>query len=149
MYSPYAIVIVTLIAACLAIINVFLHYEILNLLSRSLAKLAWVGRPRVAILFCTLIVVHIIEIWIFAAGIMFAQWHGGLGVLVGEHSHGILDYVYYSSMTFTTVGYGDLYPSGPIRFIAAMEALCGLMLITWSASFTYLEMTRFWKDREK
>lgn len=48
---------------------------------------------------------------------------------------------------YTTVGYGDLLPSGPIRFVAAMEALLGLMLIAWSASFTYLEMQRFWQDR--
>ena len=146
-YTTYGIAMVTLIAAVLATINVFLHYEVLNLLSRTLAKLAWIGRPRVALLFATLLIVHIVEIWIFAFGFMFAEWHGGLGVLKGEHGQGILDYVYYSSMTFTTVGYGDLFPVGPIRFIAAMEALSGFMLITWSASFTYLEMARFWRDR--
>ncbi len=46
----------------------------------------------------------------------------------------IRDYVYYSAMAFTTVGYADIFPVGPTRFIAAMEALCGLMLVGWSAS---------------
>lgn len=147
MYSTYGIVVVTLIAAGLVIINVLLHYEVLNWLSKVLARLAWVGRPRVALLICALLVVHIVEIWIFSGGIILAEWHGGLGDLQGDHSQGVLDYVYYSSMTYTTVGYGDLFPVGPLRFIAAMEALLGLMLITWSASFTYLEMQRFWPER--
>ena len=79
---------------------------------------------------------------------MIAGWHGGLGDLKGDHKLEVLDYVYFSSMTYTTVGYGDLFPSGPLRFIAAMEALLGLMLITWSASFTYLELQRFGSGRE-
>lgn len=147
MYTVHGIFIVTLIAAALVLINVLLHYEVLGLLSMILRKLAWVGRPRIALLICGLLVVHIVEIWIFAGGIMLAEWHGGLGDLKGEHNHGVLDYVYYSSMTYTTVGYGDLFPVGPLRFIAAMESLLGLMLITWSASFTYLEMQRFWPER--
>jgi hypothetical protein len=147
MYSTYGIVVVTLIAAGLVVINVLLHYEVLSWLSRVLNRLAWVGRPRVALLICALLMVHIIEIWIFSGGIMLADWLGGLGDLQGDHSQGVLDYVYYSSMTYTTVGYGDLFPVGPLRFIAAMEALLGFMLITWSASFTYLEMQRFWPER--
>ncbi|MDA0658286.1 MAG: potassium channel family protein [Planctomycetota bacterium] len=146
MYSPYGIVLISGIAAGLVVINVVLHYEVLNLLSTLLMRLAWVGRPRIALLICALLLVHIAEIWIFAGGIMLAEWHGGIGDLQGEHSNGMLDYVYYSSMTYTAVGYGDLFPSGPLRFIAAMEALLGLMLISWSASFTYLEMQRFWPD---
>lgn len=146
MYTAYGIALVTLLAAGLVLINVLLHYEVLNLLSTVLGRLAWVGRLRIALLICGLLLMHIAEIWIFAGGIMLAEWHGGLGDLKGDHSQGILDYVYYSSMTYTTVGYGDLFPSGPLRFIAAMEALLGLMLITWSASFTYLEMQRFWPD---
>jgi hypothetical protein len=45
------------------------------------------------------------------------------------------------------VGFGDLVPSGPIRFLSGMEALTGFVLIAWSASFTYLEMERFWRAR--
>ena len=147
MYSPYGIAIVTFIAVCLVVINVSLHYEVLNFLSRTLGKLTKLGRTRVPLIICTLLMVHIVEIWIFAGGILLADWYGGLGNLQGEHIHEWLDYVYFSSMTYTTVGYGDVLPNGPIRFIAAMEALLGLMLITWSASFTYLEMERFWRDR--
>ncbi len=90
--------------------------------------------------------VHIAEIWIFGFGYTllllgpaFGQAHGLDG--------GVLDYVYISAMTFTTVGTADAYLSGPIRFLAGTEALTGLVLITWSASFTFLEMERFWRAR--
>ena len=149
MYPTYSIAMVSLIAVGLATFIVFLHYEVLNLLARVLSHLAWVGRPRIAILFGTLLIVHIVEIWIFACGYRFAEWHGGLGQIKGQHEQAFLDYVYYSSVTFTTVGYGDLVPVGPIRFVAAMEALSGLMLITWSASFIYLEMARFWREKNE
>jgi len=36
-------------------------------------------------------------------------------------------------------------PSGPLRFMAGMEALTGLVLIGWTASFMYLQMRRVWK----
>lgn len=147
MYTAYGIVIVSLIASALVLINVLLHYEVLNWLAKFLDRVAWVGRPRIALLICALLMVHIVEIWIFAGGFLAAEWHGSLGGLEGKEGPVLLDYVYYSSMTYTTVGYGDLLPIGPIRFIAAMEALLGLMLITWSASFTYLEMQRFWRQR--
>ena len=38
-----------------------------------------------------------------------------------------------------------MIPLGAIRFLAGTESLTGFLLITWSASFTCLEMQRFWK----
>jgi len=66
------------------------------------------------------------------------------GALVGIAFENFADYVYYSTMVFTTVGFGDIVPSGPIRFMSGMEALTGLVMITWSASYTFLEMQRDW-----
>lgn len=52
--------------------------------------------------------------------------------------------MYFSAITYTTVGFGDFVPTGPVRFLAGTEALTGFLLITWSASFTFLEMRRYW-----
>jgi hypothetical protein len=43
------------------------------------------------------------------------------------------------------VGFGDIVPVGPIRFMAGMEGLTGLVMITWSASYAFLEMHRDWR----
>jgi len=48
---------------------------------------------------------------------------------------------------YTTVGFGDITPEGPMRILVCIEALAGLVLITWSASFTFLVMQGYWRDR--
>jgi hypothetical protein len=52
---------------------------------------------------------------------------------------------YFSAETFTSLGYGDIRPSGPLRLLAGAEALNGLLLIGWSACFAYISMERFWE----
>ena len=59
-----------------------------------------------------------------------------------------MDCVYFSFTTFTTLGFGDIHPLGPIRFLTGIEALTGLVLITWTASFLFLEMQRHWDGSE-
>ncbi|EEB77646.1 hypothetical protein GPB2148_582 [marine gamma proteobacterium HTCC2148] len=58
-----------------------------------------------------------------------------------------MDCVYFSFTTYTTLGMGDIEPIGDLRYLTGLESLTGLVLITWSASFLYLEMTRYW-DRD-
>lgn len=67
---------------------------------------------------------------------------GDVGDIVGNFEGGILDCVYFSFVNYTTLGYGDQTPEGHIRFLAGTESLVGLVLVAWSASFTYLEMQR-------
>lgn len=65
----------------------------------------------------------------------------GLGHVVGIPGSNFFDFIYYSSVVFTTVGFGDLVPVGAIRILTAVE---GLALITWSVLFTFLAMQRLW-----
>jgi ion channel len=125
---------------------VLLHYEVLNFLSRWLVQLEGQRRRRVLFAIFGVLPAHVAEIWIFATAYLLLTVSPAFGT-----SHGLgpslLDFVYISAMTFTTVGMSDAYLDGPIRFICGSEALTGLVLITWSASFTFLEMERFWRDR--
>ena len=90
------------------------------------------------------IVGHLIEILMFAVGIAALASSGKHGSLQGELHAGLRDYYYYSAVTFTSLGYGDLTPIGHLRLLASVEALTGLVLIAWTASFAYLQMQRFW-----
>ncbi|MEX2123487.1 MAG: potassium channel family protein [Woeseia sp.] len=133
----------TLMSFMLIAVCVTIHYEALIQLERLRARLQ---RHRWIILFTVhgLILAHIAEIWIFGLG-YFAAEHGlGLGEIVAA-DRDWFDYIYYSAMVYTTVGFGDLVPTGPLRMITATEALAGLSLITWSASFTFLQMQRIWR----
>lgn len=141
----FAVVLMTAVVVCVCVL---LHYEVLNVLSRRLARLEGRRRRRVLFGIFGVLSVHVVEIWIFgAAYVLLLILSPAFGAVHGIPVPDVLDHIYFSAMTFTTVGFGDVYPSGPIRFLAGTEALTGLVLITWSASFTFLEMARFWRDR--
>ncbi len=125
---------------------VLMHYEALRFLTTILARLDTRPRPRILILMISLIFVHQAEVWNFAWAYYFAELTGIMGTLLGGDRN-ILTYAYFSTTTYTTLGYGDITPQGPLRFLASVEALTGFLLVTWSASFTYLEMQRFWRDK--
>ncbi|APX93887.1 Ion transport 2 [Halomonas sp. 1513] len=131
----------TLIAV---VVCVLLHYEVSILLSRSMEHSSNTLRRRFLSLLFGLLAAHIAEIWIFALATYLLLQHPLTGGLTGFDSVDLLDKVYLSAITYTTLGYGDLVPDGPIRFLMGTEALTGFMLITWSASLTFLEMQKHW-----
>jgi hypothetical protein len=135
------VVSLTAAAVCL---SVLLHYEGLLATSRVLGSLAVPRRAKVLYGIGSVLALHVAEIWAFAVALWVLLLIPACGTISPQALH-FFDYVYFSAITFTTVGFGDLVPHGPVRFLSGMEALTGLVLITWSASFTYLEMERFWR----
>jgi Ion channel len=136
------------VAATLMVVGlvVLVHYEGLTLLSTSLARRReHHTRRKVLYGIYVVLTLHVVEIWIFGLAAWLVLNYPEAGSVAGVHPVNLLDCVYLSAVTYTTVGFGDVAPVGPIRFMAGTMALTGFVLITWSASFTYLEMTRFWR----
>jgi hypothetical protein len=132
------------VATLLVGVCVTVHYETL----RRLAGLALTpGGHRWLVLISVFgaLFAHVLEIWFFGGAYWFIIDVLDLGAIYPE-PRDAFDYVYFSAMVYTTVGFGDLIPEGPVRMIASTEALAGLALITWSASFSYLQMQRIWRD---
>ena len=124
---------------------VLVHYEGLRLLSDHLPKLKHHHRRRIILLILSLLFLHSIEIWIFGFSYYGLLQYDQFGDLLGQPAERLVDIVYYSAAVYTTVGFGDIHPVGPIRTMTGMEAVTGLTLITWSASYTFLEMLETWK----
>lgn len=141
-----------LINTAVVTVTMVIHYEALFWLSKKLPKLCQI-RPRLQVLVGVLCVfiVHVIEIWLFAFAFYFSSMIEGMGKLTGNLSEGggLLDCVYFSFVTFTTVGYGDVVAEGRLRYLGGIESLTGIVLITWSASFLFVEMQRNWADLRK
>lgn len=130
----------------LAVVScVLLHYEALSFLTVRLRRIHMTARPRILVLIFAILCTHMLEIWIFGGSYFWLLNTGGHGTLLASHAVGFLDAVYFSAECYTTLGLGDIVPAGAIRFLVGMESLTGFVLITWSASFTYFEMERFWK----
>lgn len=125
---------------------VLLHYEGLIFISGWLARHRGHNRIKVLYAIGSLIGLHVVQIWFFAVVLWLLLLVPGAGGVTGQAATHFFDVVYLSAMTFTTVGYGDVAPVGAIRFLCGTEALTGFVLIGWSASFTYLEMERFWRN---
>lgn len=125
---------------------VLIHYEGLSLMSRLLAQRHPAQRRR-SVLYGIFGVLglHTAEIWVFGLAFWGLVRMPGVGHVAGADPLGLLDAVYLAAMSYTTVGFGDLVPVGPLRFLAGTVALVGFVMITWSASFTYLGMERFWR----
>lgn len=146
MYADWGINALVATVTTLAVgASVLLHYEGLTRMARWLPKATGVRRAKVLYGIFGVLGLHVAEIWLFGGVARGLLEFDGVGHIAGSNAFGLLDAVYLSASTFTTVGFGDLAPVGPIRFLCGMESLTGFVLITWSASFTYLEMDRFWR----
>ena len=148
MYSHVMVNLFVVIATAATVaIVVLLHYEGLRWLSTRLSALGGVRRRKVLLGVYGLVLLHVAEIWMFGLCIWGLLQMEHAGDIVGAPAAGLLDCIYLSATTFATVGFGDLVPVGPVRLVTGTEALSGFILITWSASFLYLEMQEFWRKR--
>ena len=134
------------VTAVLIGLTVGLHYEVLQQLNRRIPRWKLAPHPRILIMIFCVLGAHIAEIWLFGITIYLVVQVPGMGEIAGGETFRLLDAVYVSATTYSTLGYGDLVPHGPVRFLLGTESLVGLVMITWSASFAYLEMNRYWRD---
>lgn len=138
---------VTVFNTIVILLAIIIHYECLRLLTLWMPKLTIAARLRILVGVIGALGAHIVEIWVFG----FAYYllvHFGHGELISQQGAvEFLDYVYFSMTSFSTLGIGDLTPRDHLRFLAGMEALTGMVLITWTASFLYVEMQRYWESK--
>ncbi|MGE0753313.1 MAG: potassium channel family protein [Variibacter sp.] len=131
-------------AVVLVIVTIVVLYETLRLTSDHLCDLPLPPHARIIVVVLATFAGHTLAVWIyaFAYWLLAIQWQ--LGGFVGVPVEGFFDCLYFSVTTYTSLGFGDYAPFSHIRLIAGVEALNGLLLIGWSASFTYLAMQRYW-----
>ncbi|MBB6523314.1 potassium channel family protein [Pseudoteredinibacter isoporae] len=125
---------------------VVIHYEILRALSQLLPMLHIIHRHRIAVGVLGALVAHAIEIWIFAAVYYWMIQEPAWGSFQGAFNGNFMDCVYFSFTSYTTLGFGDIEPHGMVRYLTGIESLTGLVLVTWSASFLFYEMQKYWEQ---
>ena len=128
-------------------ISLQIHYEALRLISSGMRRLDFIPpRPRMLFAMAGIVVAHFVEITVFALGYTLLDRFEDFGDLAGEAARpgGFGEYLYFSAISYTSLGFGDVYPTGGLRLLAGVEALVGLLMIAWTASFTYLLMVQLW-----
>jgi magnesium-transporting ATPase (P-type) len=108
------------------LICIFLaHYvfidEVRKAETRKTAKGKWAGLIYFALYLIFLITVY---------GYIFAEIGLNDGAKAAQETHDVLTGMYFSIITWTTVGYGDVTAATPAaRFFAALEALNGYVVL--------------------
>ncbi|MGE0657954.1 MAG: ion channel [Reyranellaceae bacterium] len=139
-------------ATVLAGICLLMHYEALRRISLALPRITFMP-PRLRLLAAMvgIMVAHTVEIWMFAGAFWALERWIGLGGFDAQIalSKDFAEYVYFSTVSYTSLGLGDIYPTGGMRLVTGAEALIGLLMIGWSASFAYLMMVDLWPLHRK
>jgi len=132
------------VTVLLVVLSVLVHSQALLWLSKLIIRMRVSSRWKAVTGVLGALFAHLFEVWLFALGYFLLVKWGNFGALVGDFSHGFRDCTYYSLIVYSSLGFGDITPTGPIRFLSGAEVLTGLVLIAWTASFMYIQMQRFW-----
>jgi hypothetical protein len=132
------------LAVVLVAICVLVHYECLREASVLLPRLAIRPRARILFVMGVAFLAHSLEIWIYGVAYWLIAQYLAIGDIGGKVAGNFPEYIYFSTVSYTSLGLGDLYPTGALRLLTGVEALLGLAMIAWTGSFTYLAMEKFW-----
>lgn len=114
------------------------------LASRHVGLLPWSAQRAMAILVGSAIVVvglHAIEIIVWASVYLALQPIQELATFE--------EAVYFSFVTFTTLGYGDITLSEGYRLLSGIQALNGIILVGWSTAMIFSVVQHVWRGVAK
>ena len=125
-----------LVAWCLMAVCVVIHAVGLTLALRALGRRPAVRCARASIWLCTTLagsitLLHTIEIAVWA---VFYVWRQALPDLQSS--------LYFSAVTYTTTGYGDIVLPRGWQLFGAVEALTGILMNGLSTGFFFAVVSR-------
>ncbi len=136
-----------LVNASVIALVVMIHYEFLYQFTVIMPRLRIRHRFRIVLGVLAALTAHFTEVFVFGVAYYLMHRSDDWGMLQGNFTGDLGGSIYFSLTAYTTLGIGDIEPFGDIRFLVGLESLTGFVLITWTASFLYLEMTRYWDSQ--
>lgn len=135
----------SLIGAALVTITIVIHaigstMWVRHVTQRYANDSDWRNRLSILILIQTVLVLvalHAIEIMIWAGSYIVLLPDGELASFEKA--------VYFSFVTFTTLGYGDITLSEGWRILSGIEALNGILLVGWTTALLFAVVQRMWR----
>jgi Ion channel len=129
---------IVLTAVFLAALTVWMHAAGIAMLMRRWGK--WSTNPPTALpaiirtllrIIFWLLLLHLAEITLWA---LFYRWRGCLPNAESAF--------YFSGVTYTTVGYGDIVLAKPWRLLAPLEGLLGVLMCSLSMGYFFVVVNR-------
>jgi voltage-gated potassium channel Kch len=129
-----------LFAWCLMALCVMIHATGVTTAGRRLGRHSsrrfWPWNLALMRLAGWMIAIHLAEIVAFA---LFYRWQAALPDLASA--------LYFSAVTYTTTGYGDVVLPSDWRLVGAVEALTGILMCGWSTGFFVAVIGRLLEPR--
>lgn len=125
------------VASTMTLVTVLVHLFGLALLVRMLKVSRRVAPKRTSPLTLLiqatlgLFVIHTLEMWLYAA--LYLALNGAFNL---ESA------LYFSTVTYATVGYGDVLLPAQWRIVGAVEGATGVMMLGWSTAFLVSLLTQ-------
>jgi hypothetical protein len=111
-------------------VSVMTHYETLRLLNDRLNGTEIIStRAKVLVALVGAMASHLLQISVFALAFWLLRDKFSMGGFGGTFEDSLTSFLYFSSDTYTTLGFGDIYPTGPLRMICGIESLVGLLVV--------------------
>lgn len=127
----YSLIIQLVLASAMVVATVLIHLIGLAVLVRLLRARKWAAvyehiRPITLLLGASIgiFAIHTVEIWLFAL----------LYVLLGAAGN-FEQSLYFSTVTYASIGYGDVLAAKPWRILGAIEGATGVIMLGWSTAF--------------
>jgi hypothetical protein len=125
----------SLMALCVAIHAAGLSWALQRLRRRPRqAPRFWVGTRLFVFVAVWIVLLHLAEIAVWAA---FYLWREAMPDLPSA--------LYFSAVTYTTTGYGDIVLAEGWRLLGAVEALTGILMCGWSTGFFFAIVNRLYE----
>jgi len=126
----------TLMGICVAIHAAGMSWALRQLRNRRPATLRFWPVTRMFVFVAAWIVLlHLAEIAVWA---VFYLWRGAMPDLAAA--------LYFSAVTYTTTGYGDLVLPEGWRLLGGVHALTGILMCGWSTGFFFAVVNRLYES---
>jgi len=87
-----------------------------------------------------LLSLHILEVVVW--GVAYRMLDGGGLLKTFDEA------IYFSMVTFASLGYGDVVIDGPWRLLAAIQAMTGLLAFGWSSALMFAIVQKIWESSD-
>ena len=108
-----------------------------RLRSAAVGQGFWAGTWLFVLVAAWMVLLHLAEIAVWAA---FYVWKDALPDLPSA--------LYFSAVTYTTTGYGDVVLPEGWRLVGGVEALTGILMCGWSTGFFVAIVNRLYEPRD-
>jgi hypothetical protein len=127
-----------LMALCVIIHAGGLSWALRRLRRRRLPQRFWPGTWLFILVAIWIVLLHLVEISAWAA---LYVWGGAMTDLQTSF--------YFSAVTYTTTGYGDLVLPHDWRLVGGVEALTGILMCGWSTGFFFAIVNRLYDPHSR